>query len=130
MLRLRSFSTQLACYTCAAITQGLSVMNEVEFHDQLDELYDAIEDAVDELEADVDCEIAGTVLTLRCPDGSALIFSRQAATQELWLAARSGGYHFSWDGTQWFCNREQQTLQQLLDAAAESQIGERLPLSW
>ena len=105
-------------------------MNEVEFHDQLDELYDAIEDAVDELEADVDCEIAGTVLTLRCPDGSALIFSRQSATRELWLAARAGGYHFSWDGEQWFCNREQQSLQQLLDAAAESQIGERLPLSW
>ena len=105
-------------------------MNEVEFHDQLDTFYDAIEDAVDELDVDVDCEIAGSVLTLRCPDGSALIFSRQAATKELWLAARAGGYHFSWDGEQWFCNREQQSLQQLLDAAAESQIGERLPLSW
>ena len=103
-------------------------MNEVEFHDQLDTFYDAIEDAVDELDVDVDCEIAGSVLTLRCPDGSALIFSRQAATKELWLAARSGGYHFSWDGQQWFCQREQQSLSELLQRCAQDQIGEALDI--
>ena len=37
-------------------------MNEVEFNDNIDELYVAIEDAVDELEADVDCEISGLSL--------------------------------------------------------------------
>ena len=32
-------------------------MNEVEFNDNIDELYTTIEDAIDDLEADVDCEI-------------------------------------------------------------------------
>ena len=103
-------------------------MNEVEFHDVLDALYEQIEDAVEDLSADVDCEIAGSVLTLTCPDGSALIFSRQAASRELWLAARSGGFHFSWDGEQWYCQREQQSLTALLDRCTQQQIGETLPL--
>ena len=46
-------------------------MNEVEFNDNIDELYTTIEDAIDDLDADVDCEISGGVLTLQCPDGSA-----------------------------------------------------------
>ncbi|WP_372864765.1 iron donor protein CyaY [Spongiibacter sp.] len=104
-------------------------MNEVDFHDALDALYDALEDAVDELDADVDCEIAGSVLTLSCPDGSALIFSRQAASRELWLAARSGGFHFVWNGEQWFCNREQRSLRDILDAACREQIGETLSVA-
>lgn len=103
-------------------------MTEVEFHDLLDTLFEEIEDAVEDLSVDVDCEIAGSVLTLSCPDGSALIFSRQAASRELWLAARSGGYHFSFDGEQWYCQREQQSLAELLEACALEQIGEALPL--
>ncbi len=103
-------------------------MNEVEFHDVLDALYEALEDAVDALDADVDCEVTGSVLTLSCPDGSALIFSRQAASRELWLAARSGGFHFSWDGEHWFCGREQQSLEEILDRVCREQIGETLVL--
>ncbi|MBD2857405.1 iron donor protein CyaY [Spongiibacter sp. KMU-158] len=105
-------------------------MNEADFHDQLDDLYDAIEDAADELEADIDCEISGSVLTLNCPDGSAIIFSRQGASRELWLAARSGGFHFSWNGEQWFSQKENQSLQTLFNQACQEQIGETFALDW
>jgi CyaY protein len=103
-------------------------MTETEFHDQLDDFYNAIEDAVDDLDQDVDCEISGSVLTLSCPDGSSLIFSRQAASRELWLAARSGGFHFSWDGSQWYCQKESKSLEEILDAVCEDQIGATLDL--
>lgn len=105
-------------------------MNEAEFHQQLDYLYDAIEDAVDELDSDIDCELSGSVLSLKCPDGSAIIFSRQSASSELWLATQGGGYHFGWDGQQWFSSKEQQSLQTLLDQACQQQIGESLNLDW
>jgi CyaY protein len=101
-------------------------MNEVQFNDNIDELFTEIEDAVDELTADVDCEISGGVLTLKCPDGSAMIFSRQSASCELWLAARSGGFHFNWDGQQWFCGRTEQSLQAMLAEIGLDQIGEPL----
>ncbi len=103
-------------------------MTEAEFNDQLDALYDTIEDAVDELDADVDCEISGSVLTLRCPDGSAIIFSRQSATRELWLAARSGGFHFVWQDGEWYSRKEACSLTTKLDAVCREQIGETLPL--
>lgn len=103
-------------------------MNEVEFNDNIDELYVAIEDAVDELNADVDCEISGGVLTLKAPDGSAMIFSRQSASCELWLAARSGGFHYSWVNGQWYCQRTEQSLVQMLSEISLEQIGEELIL--
>ncbi|MBQ0795768.1 iron donor protein CyaY [Zhongshania sp.] len=103
-------------------------MNEVEFNDNIDELYTTIEDAIDDLEADVDCEISGGVLTLQCPDGSALIFSRQSASKELWLAARSGGFHYSWQNNEWYCARTEQTLSEMLAEISKEQVGEVLLL--
>lgn len=104
-------------------------MNEVEFNDNVDELFTVIEDAIDDLEADVDCEISGGVLTLQCPDGSALIFSRQTATKELWLAARSGGFHYTWQNNEWYCGRTEQTLAAMLETISRDQIGEALVIS-
>lgn len=104
-------------------------MNDVEFNDNIDELFATIEDAVEELDADVDCEISGGVLTLECPDGSALIFSRQTATRELWLAARSGGFHYVWQNNEWYCARTEQTLADMLSDISRAQIGEAIQLN-
>ena len=101
-------------------------MNDAEFNDNIDELFNTIEDAIDDLEADVDCEISGGVLTLKCPDGSALIFSRQTASKELWLAARSGGFHYNWQNNEWYCGRTEQTLNEMLADISREQMGEVL----
>jgi CyaY protein len=101
-------------------------MNDAEFNDNIDELFNTIEDAIDDLEADVDCEISGGVLTLKCPDGSALIFSRQTASKELWLAARSGGFHYNWQNNNWYCGRTEQTLAEMLVDISREQMGEVL----
>ena len=74
------------------------------------------------------CEISGGVLTLQCPDGSALIFSRQSASKELWLAARSGGFHYSWQNNEWYCARTEQTLSEMLAEISKEQVGEVLLL--
>lgn len=103
-------------------------MTEAEFNDQLDALYEQIEDAVDELDADVDCEISGSVLTLSSPDGSSIIFSRQSATRELWLAARSGGFHFAWNGDEWYSQKETCSLSEMIERVCLEQIGETLSL--
>lgn len=105
-------------------------MTESEFNDLVDETLQLIEDAIDEQELDVDCENSGGILTIDCSaegNGSnALIFSRQLATQELWLAAKSGGYHYRYDvgKKSWLGTREgSATLQEQLkqDFAAQAQ---------
>ena len=61
-----------------------------------------IEQALDESGADVDFELKeGGVLELEFADGSKIIVNRHGAAQEIWVAARSGGFHFRWDGSAW-----------------------------
>ena len=69
-------------------------MNETDFHRAVDAVLARIEEAAEDVpELDVDLE-AG-ILTLTCADGSRIIVNRQTPNREIWVAARSGGFHFS-----------------------------------
>lgn len=72
-------------------------MNDYDYDSQIEETFEVLEMALDEVEEDIDYETSGGVLTVTFENGSSLIFSRQPPTQQLWLAARSGGYHFEYD---------------------------------
>ena len=103
-------------------------MTESEFNEQVEDTLLSIEDAIDDSGADIDCENSGGVLTLSCEDGSAIITSRQVASQELWVAARSGGFHFTYHEEQadWQCTRSGQSLWSLLASMTEEQAGVRI----
>jgi CyaY protein len=47
-------------------------------------------EAHDELDVDLEAGI----LTVECPDASRVIVNRQTHNREIWVAARSGGFHF------------------------------------
>lgn len=72
-------------------------MTESEFNDQIELTFEALEQALDEVEDGLDYELAGSVLTVDFDNDTTMVFSRQPPTQQLWLAARSGGFHFAWD---------------------------------
>jgi len=56
---------------------------------------------------DADCEFRGTgVLEIEFADGSKIIVNSQAAAREIWVAAKSGGYHFRHDGARWVNTRD------------------------
>lgn len=70
-------------------------LQESDFHDIADQIYYQLEEIIDDSGADIDFETSSGVMTLTCDlDDSKIILSRQSATQEIWVAARSGGYHF------------------------------------
>ncbi len=79
-------------------------------------------------QADVDAERSGGMLTLRFANGSQIVVNTQPPLQELWLAARSGGYHFKWMGEQWQDTRDQRLFWQVFIACASEQAGCELPL--
>jgi CyaY protein len=55
----------------------------------------AIEKLADISELDVECSRSGNVLEIEFIDGrSKIIINSQAPMQEIWVAARSGGYHY------------------------------------
>ena len=89
-------------------------MNDTEFNDLADQTFGLIEDAVDTLDMDLDFDQAEGVLTIECPDTSLLILSRQVANQEIWIAARSGGYHLALVDESWVCSKTGESLGLLL----------------
>lgn len=71
---------------------------------------------------DIDTARSGGMLTLSLPNRSQLIVNAQPPLQELWLAARRGGFHFKLDaGGQWLDTRSGQEFFSLLSACASEQ---------
>ena len=86
-------------------------MTESEFNKLADETLARIEQSLDDSGTDIDYEMNGGVLELSFENGSKIIVNRQTAAREIWVAAKSGGYHFLWrdgawhdtrDGMEWF----------------------------
>ena len=46
------------------------------------------------------------MLEIEFADGSKIIVNRHGAAREIWVAARSGGFHFRWDGAAWRDTRD------------------------
>lgn len=98
-------------------------MQDREYEERVDDLFDAIEDEIDELEADIDVDSSAGMLTIEFPNGSSVILSRQIANHEVWIAAKSGGYHLAFDDDQWFCRTSEENLPKLLDRVFTEQLG-------
>ena len=98
-------------------------MLESEFNDKVDAIYASLEDQIDEFDQDLDVEFSGSVLTVVFPDGSQVILSRQVASHEIWVAARSGGFHLRLDADRWHCGTTGEDLQALLNRTFTEQLG-------
>ncbi len=106
-------------------------MNETEFSDLADELMLLIEEALDDCDVDIDYETSAGVMTLTVEaDASKVIISRQPAMSQIWVAAKSGGYHFNFDGARWQCSTTGETLPQLLSRVCTEQASEDVSLTF
>jgi CyaY protein len=72
-------------------------MNEAEFHKLAAVTLSRIEQAVETCGADIDFENAGEILQLEFTNRSKIIINKQAAASQIWVAAKSGGFHYSYD---------------------------------
>jgi len=72
-------------------------MNEAEFHKSATATLLHIEQAIETCGADIDFENAGDILTLEFANGSKIIVNKQGAAHQIWVAARSGGFHYNYD---------------------------------
>ncbi len=74
---------------------------------------------------DLDYESSGSVLTLEFENRTTMVFSRQPPSCQLWLAARSGGFHFEYDEetADWRGTRDGQLLHPFVAATMREQGG-------
>lgn len=104
------------------------MLSETEFHRLADATLLAIEDAVDALDQDIDIEGTGGILTLTLPNGSKIILNKQPPVRELWVAAKSGGYHCGRELDDWVCRTTGEALAELLARVLGEQLGARVTL--
>ncbi len=107
-------------------------MNESEFQEIAEQTIEDLQDAIDSSGADIDYDEIGGVLTLEFDNGSKIIFSKQAAMNQLWMAAKSGGFHFDYDenAERWICDSgDNEELYAMLSKLASEQAGEEITLS-
>ncbi|MGI4721065.1 MAG: iron donor protein CyaY [Janthinobacterium lividum] len=103
-------------------------MTESEFLALAESTLDRIEDAFDRLNdddvVDVECKRSGNVLEIEfLRNGSKIIVNSQAPLQEMWVAARAGGYHYKRVGEEWRNTRDDTELFAALSECASQQGG-------
>ena len=103
-------------------------MTESEYTHLADATLNRLETALDA--AGVDYErAAGGVLEIEFDNASMIVVNKQAAAQEIWVAAKSGGFHFRWDGVAWRDTRGGEELFTALARMVSAQAGESVELA-
>lgn len=105
-------------------------MEDKEFNALADVLLTRVDAALEASGADIDFELAaGGVLEIEFADDSKIIVNRHAIAQEIWVAARAGGFHFRWNGDAWLDTRDGSELMSKLSALVSQQAGETVLLA-
>ena len=104
-------------------------MEETEFTALAEHALERIEASLEESGVDADVEMKpGGVIEIEYADGSKMIINRHAAAREIWVAARSGGFHFRWEGGAWRDTREGTELFAALSKLVSAQSGKPVRL--
>ena len=103
-------------------------MSESEFLALAEATLTDIEAALDRLNdedvLDVECSRSGNVLEIEFIDnGTKIIVNSQAPMREMWVAARSGGFHYKRVGDEWINTRDGSELFAALSSMASEQAG-------
>jgi CyaY protein len=98
-------------------------MTDSEFLEQAEAALDTIEAAVEGTGVDIEIARSGNVLTLEMPDGTKVIVNSQTPMRQLWVAARSGGFHYALREGLWVDTRDGSELFAVLSRIVSAQGG-------
>ncbi len=105
-------------------------LGDSEYHTITSAMLSRIEAMVDQWlqddVVDIDTHRTGGLLELGFPNGSKLVINTQPPLHELWLAARSGGYHYKYSQGRWLDTRDGREFFEALSACASEQAGKPL----
>jgi len=116
---------------------SIETIDDKQFHEQGSHLLQSIELALeaadDELDLDLDVERqGGNVINIRFRDKSVIVVNTQPPLHEIWVAAKSGGYHYRWAGTMakplWLDTKTGRELLNDLSQFATAQAGKAITI--
>jgi CyaY protein len=113
--------------------ETIVVMTDQEYLDRAEAVLRAVELACDRLnettDADIDNQRVGSMVTLSFRNGSQIVINLQKPLHEIWMASRSGGYHYRFDGQQWMDTKGAGEFFAHLSREASAQAGMPLQFS-
>jgi CyaY protein len=102
-------------------------MTDLEYLDRAEALLKAVELSCDRLndetDADIDAQRVGGMITLVFANRSQMVINLQKPLQEVWLAAKAGGFHYRFDGQTWQDTKGQGEFFEHLSRYASEQSG-------
>jgi CyaY protein len=114
----------------SAMTASPDTLSDSEYRDLTSAVLAGVEATVDQWlqddVVDIDTHRTGGLLELSFPNGSKIVLNTQPPLHELWLAARSGGFHFRCVQGRWADTRDGREFFDALSACASEQAGRPL----
>ena len=105
-------------------------MDDKVFNTLASEVLALIEAGLEASNADLDFELqADGILEIEFSSGSKIIINRHSVAQEIWVAARAGGFHFRRDGEVWRDTRDNEELLSKLSRLVSEQAGTAINLA-
>jgi CyaY protein len=108
-------------------------MTDLEYLNHAEKALAAIELACDRIndasDADIDNQRTGGMITLTFANRSQIIINLQKPLQEIWMAARSGGYHYKFNSGQWLDTKSGDEFFAALTKGASEQSGQSVVFS-
>lgn len=105
-------------------------LSDAEYRSRTDAVLAAIEATIDRWlqddVVDIDGSRTGGLLELSFPDRSKIVINTQPPLHELWLAARSGGFHYRFQDGHWADTRDGSDFHEALSRCASEQAGKPL----
>lgn len=107
-------------------------MTELEYLEHAEAALGAVELACDRInddtDADIDNQRTGGMITLAFSNRSQIIINLQKPLQEIWMAAKAGGFHYKFNGSHWLDTKDASEFFSQLSRYASEQSG--LPLTF
>jgi CyaY protein len=100
-------------------------MNDSEFIKLAETAFSRIQQGLEDADLDFE-EPSDGILEIEFDDGSKIVINRHNVAREIWVAARSGGFHFRHDGSDWLDTRDSAGLFAKLAALVASQGGAKV----
>ena len=105
-------------------------MNESNFLQTAKAVLDRIEEALDACDLDLDIERKSEgVLQLEFDNGTHIVVNLQTPLQQLWIAAKAGGYHFELRDGAWHDTRSGDEFFAALSGQVSAQSGSDVVLA-
>lgn len=107
-------------------------MTDPEFMDCAESVLEAVEACCDRINeetlADIDNQRVGSMITLVFANRSQIVINLQKPLHEIWMATRSGGYHYKFSSNEWTDTKGQGEFFACLSRFATEQAG--MPLAF